>query len=140
MEYNFDKFLKAQEYDYTRALSEITSGKKVGHWMWYIFPQIYGLGHSITSKLYAISSLEEAKAYLSHPVLGVRLREIVHALLQLEGNNPTLIFGFPDDAKLHASLTLFSKVDTDDDALFSRALEKFFNNLEHNQTIEILKA
>lgn len=102
-----DRFIKAQEQYYETALQEIKQGRKESHWMWFIFPQIKGLGYSDISRYYAIQSRSEAEAYLAHPVLGKRLEEISEALLDLETNNPVEVFGGVDAQKLHSSMTLF---------------------------------
>src|ERR1700733_8570702 len=101
---SLERFVKAQERDYAVALSEIKSGRKCSHWMWYIFPQVAGLGFSEMSRYYGIKDLHEAAEYLAHPLLGKRLMEIASALLELPGNDATAIFGSPDDLKLHSSM------------------------------------
>src|SRR5687767_9070413 len=106
--HNLKRFTDAQEGSYETALAEIKKGWKQSHWMWYIFPQIKGLGYSETAKFYAINSLSEAEAYLEHPVLGKRLIEISGELLKLESNDANHILGSPDDLKLKSSMTLFS--------------------------------
>ena len=106
-----ERFVEAQKEVYNRALEEIKSGKKRTHWMWFIFPQIKGLGLSMTSIFYSIKEAEEAKEYLGHPLLGHRLREISQALLELKTDNPAEVFGSPDDMKLRSSMTLFDTVD-----------------------------
>src|ERR1700680_2094172 len=108
--YDLDRFVRAQEDDYTQALDEIVSGRKRTHWMWYIFPQIDGLAFSSTSKLYSIKSVEEARAYLDHPILGPRLLECAEAVVRVEGRSATEIFGSPDDLKLRSCATLFACV------------------------------
>src|SRR5690348_3268527 len=108
--FDLDRFVRAQEEVYCRALSEITLGRKRSHWMWFIFPQIDGLGCSSTAKFYAIKSKDEAKAYLNHPRLGKRLNECAEALLKIKGKSATEIFGYPDDLKLRSSMTLFASV------------------------------
>lgn len=133
---NLQRFLTAQEKDYPIALSEIKSGRKQSHWMWYIFPQIEGLGFSETSKYYAIESIHEAKEFLDHPVLGSRLIEICNALLNLEANDPYKIFGSPDDMKLHSSMTLFSS-SSDPDPIFQKVLDKFFNGEKDEKTLQM---
>jgi len=140
--YNSDlnRFLTAQESDYQQALSEIKSGRKQSHWMWYIFPQYKGLGLSSTSKFYAINSLEEAKAYLSHPVLGTRLREITAELLKLENTDANQIFGSPDDMKLRSCMTLFSIVNESDDDIFQRVIDKYFDCQSDKKTIKLIKS
>jgi uncharacterized protein (DUF1810 family) len=137
MEYDFERFVKAQEKDYRTALAEIRNGRKRSHWMWYIFPQIAGLGFSSTSKYYAIKDLEEAKAYLDDETLGKRLVEISGALLSLEGNDAAKIFGTPDDMKLRSSMTLFSQV-KDVAPVFQKVLDKFFGGLPDGKTIRLL--
>src|SRR3954471_2301881 len=104
--YDLSRFLQAQEDDYEQALSEIAGGRKRSHWIWYIFPQIDGLAFSSTSKFYAIKSIEEARAYLDHPILGPRLRECAEATLGVEGRSAAEIFGYPDDLKLKSCATL----------------------------------
>ena len=106
--YDLNRFLSAQRRDYAAALREIRSGRKRSHWIWYIFPQVAGLGMSSTSQFYAISGLDEARAYLSEPTLRAHLLEISGALLALEESDPTAVFGFPDDLKLRSSMTLFA--------------------------------
>ena len=108
--HDLNRFVQAQENDYERALSEVRQGRKRSHWMWYIFPQFDGLGFSQTSKRYAIKSVAEAKAYLSHPVLGPRLLECFEAALSVEGQSAYEIFGSPDDMKLKSCATLFASV------------------------------
>lgn len=137
METDLNRFLKAQENDYLTALSEIKAGRKRSHWMWYIFPQVKGLGFSETSKFYAIKDIEEAVAYLKHPVLGKRLKEITSELLKLHTNNASEVFGSPDDMKIKSSLTLFAAI-TDETSIFREALQKFFGGKEDEQTLRIL--
>lgn len=108
--YNLERFIKAQEFNYEIALNEIKNGKKVSHWIWYIFPQIDGLGHSSTAKYYAISCLDEAKAYLNNNILKFRLVEICEALLDLDNNDPIEVMGYIDAKKLKSSMTLFNEV------------------------------
>src|SRR5512137_249298 len=100
--YDLSRFVHAQEHDFERALAELQRGQKRTHWMWYIFPQLDGLGFSATAKHYAIKSVEEAQAYLAHPILGPRLRECAEAVLRIEGRSATAIFGSPDDWKLRS--------------------------------------
>ena len=135
---NLSRFVKAQQYDYDQALREIQSGRKRSHWMWYIFPQIQGLGFSSTAQYYAIRDLQEAKDYLAHPVLGPRLREISSALLSLEGLSAHEIFGFPDDLKLRSSMTLFRLADLEDD-LFEKVLEKYYDGIPDSRTVDIVQ-
>jgi uncharacterized protein (DUF1810 family) len=138
MENELNRFLAAQERDYSTALAEIRRGRKRSHWMWYIFPQIQGLGHSSTAQFYAIRDLQEATAYLAHETLGRRLVEISKALLSLPTSDPTEIFGSPDDLKLRSSITLFSGV-PGSDPVFSQVLDKFFGGQKDNKTVSILK-
>lgn len=138
MEKHLIKFITAQEKSYETALSEIKSGRKKSHWMWYIFPQIKGLGFSETSKYYEITSMAEARNYLDHPVLGKRLLEITRELLNLQDNNPTKILGHPDDLKLKSSMTLFSVIDQSQDQIFKQVLNKFYNGESDAQTLAIL--
>jgi uncharacterized protein (DUF1810 family) len=136
-ETNLARFIDAQKSDYATALSEIKNGKKRSHWMWYIFPQIAGLGFSETSKFYSLKSLREAQEYLKHPVLGPRLIEISNALLDLKSNDAHSVFGFPDDQKLRSSMTLFSGL-PDTNPVFQAVLDKFFNGVKDAKTLQIL--
>ena len=131
--YNLERFLEAQETDYGRALSEIHDGQKRGHWIWYIFPQIKGLGHSYNSEFYGISGTEEAKAYLNHPVLGQRLREIASALLNCGNPSASDILGFPDDLKVRSCMTLFDLVSPN--GIFNDVLEKYYEGKRCEKTI-----
>ena len=135
---NLQRFIDAQENNYAIALSEIKKGKKQSHWMWYIFPQIQGLGSSETSKFYAIKNIHEAGEFLEHTVLGTRLIEICNALLNLETNNPHNIFGSPDDMKLHSSMTLFSSL-SDPNPVFQKVLDKFFDGKKDVKTLHLIK-
>jgi uncharacterized protein (DUF1810 family) len=136
-ETNLQRFIEAQKSDYAIALSEVKDGKKRSHWMWYIFPQITGLGFSETSKFYSIKSLSEAGDYLKHPVLGPRLIEISNVLLDLKSDNALSIFGSPDDQKLKSSMTLFSIL-PGTNPVFQAVLDKFFHGLKDAKTLEIL--
>lgn len=135
--YKLDRFLEAQAADYDTALAEIRSGRKRSHWMWYVFPQIAGLGVSETSQYFAIRNLAEAKAYLAHPILGPRLIECADALLALEGRTAREIFGSPDDLKLRSSATLFAHVSPARSA-FQRVLEKYFDGASDERTLRLL--
>ncbi|MCF2501917.1 DUF1810 domain-containing protein [Dyadobacter sp. CY107] len=137
MESDLNKFLTAQERDYAGALAEITRGRKQGHWIWYVFPQITGLGMSSTSVHYAIDDLEQANRYFQHPVLGKRLIEISKAILAVEGKTANQIMGTPDDLKLRSSMTLFSMV-KNADPVFQEVLNKYFDGKPDRKTIEIL--
>lgn len=139
MKDELNRFIKAQERDFEQALSEIKAGRKVSHWMWYIFPQFKGLGFSETSKFYSIQSLKEAMEYLNHPILGSRLRQITNELILLNENDAYKIFGSPDDLKLKSSMTLFSAIDNSEEKLFKKVLEKYFNGEPDNKTIGLMK-
>lgn len=135
--YDLRRFLKAQEGDYQQALSEIMSGRKRSHWMWYIFPQFDGLGFSSTSRLYAIKSVDEARAYLAHPVLGPRLLKCAEAALAVENRSATEIFGSPDDHKLRSCATLFASI-SPASSVFRRILEKYFGGEPDGKTLRLL--
>jgi uncharacterized protein (DUF1810 family) len=138
MNNDLNRFITAQEGIYQTALSEIKSGRKRSHWMWFIFPQIQGLGYSDMAKRYAIKDLPEAAAYLTHPVLGPRLTEISKALLTLPENNPNQIMGSPDDMKLRSSMTLFSLV-AGADLVFEAVLKKLFNGQKDTATLQMIQ-
>ena len=134
-----ERFIKAQNTTYEEALSEIKMGKKRSHWIWFIFPQMKGLGLSHMSQFYGIENIDEAREYLTHPVLGSRLVEISEALLNLQENDPAVVMGgSPDDMKLQSSMTLFAAV-SDDNSVFHRVLDKFFGGEKDRKTLEILK-
>ena len=135
--YNLQRFIDAQATAYSTALSEIKSGGKRSHWIWYIFPQVQGLGFSEVSKFYALQNLTEAKAYLNHPILGKRLIEICQELLKFVDTDATEIFGFPDDLKLKSSMTLFSGI-PDTNEVFQLILDNFFNASKDAKTLEII--
>ncbi|MFD1258822.1 DUF1810 domain-containing protein [Mucilaginibacter terrae] len=137
MQYTLQRFTQAQANNYADALAEIKNGKKRTHWMWYVFPQIQGLGNSEFARLYAIHNMEEAEAYLNHPVLGSRLKEISTALLQLQSNDANEIFGSPDDMKLQSCMTLFAMV-ADTNPVFQQVLNKFYNNAKDPKTLELI--
>ena len=132
-----DRFLDAQRGDYAVALAEVRRGRKTSHWMWYIFPQIAGLGQSSTARYYSIRDLEEAREYYAHPVLGQRLREISGALLELRGSDPVAVFGGIDSMKLKSSMTLFA-VAAPDDPLFRQVLDKYYGGEQDTLTLRIL--
>jgi uncharacterized protein (DUF1810 family) len=123
--FDLQRFIDAQEPIYGRVLTELRRGRKTTHWMWYVFPQMRGLGQSPMSDRYGISSEDEARAYLQHLVLGARLRECVSIVNGIEGHSAHDIFGYPDDLKFRSCLTLFSSVAPDDE-VFSGALRKYF--------------
>ena len=130
------RFTQMHELNYDLALREIQSGRKRGHWMWYIFPQLRGIGHSSTSHYYGIEDLAEARAFLENPVLGAHLKEISRALLPLETGRPEDVFDYPDDMKLHACMTLFCHAaeGTADQAIFEDVLKKYFHGKPHRLT------
>jgi uncharacterized protein (DUF1810 family) len=129
--------VRAQETDYERALSEIRSGRKRTHWMWYVFPQIDGLAFSATSKHYAIKGLAEARTYLNHPILGPRLLECAEAVVGVEGRSAAEIFGTPDDLKLRSCATLFACV-SPRDSVFDRLLAKYYRGERDGKTLQLL--
>jgi uncharacterized protein (DUF1810 family) len=135
--FNLDRFINAQEGVYDRALAELRDGLKRSHWMWYIFPQIEGLGHSPTTRLYSIKSLEEARQYLAHPVLGQRLRECAEAVAAVQGRSASDIFGHPDDWKLQSSMTLFELV-SGPQSVFGRVLDKYYQGKRDARTLQIV--
>lgn len=135
---NLSRFLSAQEGVYVQALAEIKSGRKTSHWMWFIFPQIQGLGHSETARYYAIRDKEEATRYLEHPVLGKRLIEISTELLRLPATRAVDIFGMVDCLKLHSSMTLFSLLDKPH-PVFQQVLDVFFEGTKDSRTVELMK-
>lgn len=134
---DLSRFVEAQAETYETALREVRRGRKQSHWMWFIFPQIQGLGASPTARLYAIADLAEARAYLAHPVLGPRLMEVVAAINALPGADAHAVFGSPDDLKLRSSLTLF-QVAAPDDPAFGKALAKYFAGVPDPRTLERL--
>jgi uncharacterized protein (DUF1810 family) len=131
------RFIQAQTATYDTALAELKRGEKTSHWMWFVFPQIAGLGHSPTARLYAIADLAEARAFLAHPVLGPRLIEAVEAINALPGRDAHAVFGSPDDVKLRSSLTLFRAADPEEPA-FQQALDKYFGGEGDPLTLERL--
>jgi uncharacterized protein (DUF1810 family) len=132
-----ERYIKAQAPVYARALAELRVGHKQSHWMWYIFPQVSGLGHSAMSHTYAIQSLEEARDYLAHPVLGARMRECCQAVMAVEGRTAHEIFRSPDDLKFRSCLTLFSQA-APEELLFRDLLEKYFGGKADPTTLELL--
>ena len=133
VDYDLERFVEAQEVTYEMALREIRNGQKRGHWIWYVFPQIKGLGHSYNSEFYGISSKEEAKAYLEHPVLGLRLREITQAFLNCANKTADEILGFPDVLKVRSCMTLFDMVSPND--IFDEVLHKYYEGQRCDKTI-----
>ena len=135
---DLNRFTSAQEGIYDRALTELRTGKKRTHWMWFIFPQIDGLGHSPTTKYYAIKNLEEARRYLNHPVLGPRLLGCAAAVLSIEGRSVSEIFGYPDDLKLKSSMTLFARV-AEPGSIFVKVLDKYYAGERDVRTRQLLE-
>jgi len=135
--FNLTRFLKAQEGIYERALAELQRGQKETHWMWFIFPQIDGLGRSGMAREYAIKSREEAAAYLQHPLLGRRLVECSEALLHIQGRSVSDIMGYPDDLKLNSSMTLFATV-SEQGSVFYRVIDRYFKGHDDRKTRAIL--
>lgn len=136
---DLQRFLSAQERDYDLALREIKDGKKRSHWMWYIFPQISGLGFSDMSSYYGLKNLKEAEAYFGHPVLGARLLEITKVLLSKTSSDATAIFGSPDDLKLRSSMTLFSRI-PGISPVFQQVLDRYYDGKNDPKTISLLEA
>lgn len=135
--YNLQRFVDAQAPVFDAVRAELSAGRKEGHWMWFIFPQIAGLGSSPMSRRFAISSVKEAEAYLEHPVLGPRLRQCTDWVLAVEGRSVEEIFYSPDDLKFHSCMTLFAKA-SPDAQIFKDALGKYFDGAENRQTVERL--
>ncbi|HBQ97546.1 DUF1810 domain-containing protein [Roseofilum sp. Belize BBD 4] len=135
--YNLKRFLGAQATIYEKVLAELRAGEKKSHWMWYIFPQYQGLGFSLMSQKYAIQSLDEARAYLEHPVLGDRLLECTTTVLGIAGRSAHDIFSSPDDLKLRSCATLFSAV-SPSDSVFVQVLDRFYNGERDTKTLELL--
>ena len=131
-----ERFVEAQKRDYKTALKEVQSGKKETHWIWYVFPQMLGLGHSCYANLYGIKNKDEAEEYLKHKVLGKRLREVTNALLE-QDRKADEIFGYPDTMKVKSSMTLFDSIAPDD--IFAQVLDKFYEGKRCNLTLEMLK-
>lgn len=138
MEVNLERFISAQEKNYDTAFVEIKSGRKRSHWMWYIFPQLKELGYSSTAKFYGINNLQEASAFLSDPILGENLLMICEELLKLEGKSAFDIFGNPDDKKLRSCMTLFYSISKDDQSVFMRVIDLYFEGELDCRTLKIL--
>jgi uncharacterized protein (DUF1810 family) len=134
--YDLARFVRAQEQRYPQVLAELAQGAKRSHWMWFVFPQLQGLGSSPTAVTYAITSLAEARAYLAHPLLGMRLRECTQCLLALSGRTAHDIFGYPDDLKFRSCMTLFAHADPE--GPWRVALERYFAGAEDLRTRELL--
>ena len=137
-QFGLSRFISAQKDIYNRILAELKRGQKLTHWMWFVFPQLDGLGRSTTAKRYAIKSREEAQAYLNHPLLGTRLFECTEAVFVTEGKSVAEIFGYPDDLKLKSSMTLFSDI-AEPDSLFVGVLDKYFQGERDLKTLQLLE-
>ena len=135
--FHLQRFVDAQDRVYDRALAELRAGAKRSHWIWFIFPQLSGLGSSSTAKLFGISSLEEARAFLAHPILGPRLRECARLVASIEDRSVDEVFGWPDNLKVRSSMTLFTRA-TDDNADFLAVLDKFYGGQQDPRTLELL--
>jgi uncharacterized protein (DUF1810 family) len=136
--YDLARFVEAQEHEYVQALSEMRSGQKRSHWMWYVFPQFEGLGFSSTSRRYAIKSVSEAEAYLRHPILGPRLLESAQAILGVDGRSALEVFGSPDNMKLRSSATLFASV-SPAGSVFEQLLDRYFGGKPDDKTLRLLE-
>lgn len=135
LDHSLERFVVAQERMYPRALEEVRNGRKMTHWIWYIFPQLKGLGHSNNSQYYGLNGIEEARAYLAHPILGARLREITAVVLEAD-KDVEEIFGVIDTIKLRSCMTLFAEIDETD--LFTKVLEKHFEGEKDKKTLQLL--
>ena len=137
--FDLERFLRAQDASgtYGQALAELRAGLKRGHWMWFVFPQVAGLGRSETARFYALSGLDEARAYLAHPVLGPRLREAAELAAAVEGRTASEVFGYPDDLKLRSSMTLFARA-APHDPVFTAVLDRYFGGDPDPRTLELL--
>jgi len=135
--FNLQRFVEAQERIYPQVTSELRAGRKMSHWIWFIFPQIQGLGRSPTAIEYAISGLDEARAYLAHAVLGPRLRECTQLVLGVENRSAAQIFMSPDDMKFRSCMTLFAQHSPEDD-IFTKALQKYFRGVPDQLTLDRL--
>jgi uncharacterized protein (DUF1810 family) len=136
--FDLQRFVEAQDGVYARALAELKRGRKESHWMWFVFPQLAGLGSSPMAQRYALRSLDEARAYLAHPVLGRRLREVTEAVNAVEGRTAHAIFGSPDDFKFRSSMTLFQAVEPQEPA-YRQALGKYFDGEPDPKSLALLR-
>ena len=136
--FRLERFVEAQQGVFVQACAELRRGRKTGHWMWFVFPQIAGLGFSETSRRYAIGSLAEARAYVAHPVLGPRLREVSAIVLGIEGRSAYEIFVSPDDMKLRSSMTLFARA-TQEDGVYVEVMRKYFGGVEDEKTVGLME-
>ena len=137
--YNLERFVSRQKETYDTAYKELSQGMKQSHWMWWIFPQIIGLGMTLISKEYSIKSIEEARAFLDHPYLGKNLKEICKVLLYTKSNDASYVMGYQDDLKLCSAMTLFIEADPEE-KVFQQVLDKFFNGRKDSRTLDILNS
>ena len=137
--FSLDRFVTAQAPVFDRVLAELTDGRKRSHWMWFVFPQLRGLGHSSTAQFYGIGSLDEARAYLAHPILGPRLQQCTRAVLAVEGRSLHAIFGSPDDLKFCSSMTLFALAAEDPSSVFRSALDRYCEGRMDERTLTLLR-
>ena len=135
--YDLERFVAAQDPVWDRVRAELARGRKVSHWMWFVFPQLAGLGSSSTARAYAVSGLDEAQAYLAHPVLGPRLREAAELAAAVQGRTASEVFGYPDDLKLRSSMTLFARA-APQDPVFTAVLDRYFGGDPDPRTLELL--
>lgn len=135
---NLRRFVQAQQDTYAQAVDELTDGRKASHWMWFVFPQLRGLGRSPMATKFGIASLDEARAYLAHPLLGARLQECTRLVLRIDGRSINEIFGSPDDLKFCSCMTLFDRA-APQEAIFSKALQKYFDGTPDARTLELLR-
>ena len=135
--FDLQRFLDAQEQDFDVALGEIRSGRKLSHWIWYVFPQLAGLGHSYMCQIYGIRGIEEARAYLAHPVLRARLEQITSALLELDERDPVRVMGGIDALKLRSCMTLFSRVEGAS-SVFAQVIDEFYGGEPDSLTLQML--
>lgn len=137
--FDLQRFVDAQDRDdtYATAVDELRTGRKASHWMWFVFPQLRGLGHSAMAQRYGLASLAEARAYLGHPVLGPRLRACTRLMLAIEGRDATAVLGTPDDLKFRSCMTLFDRA-APDEALFAQALQRYFEGAPDPRTLALL--
>ena len=137
--FHLQRFVDAQETSWAAAFAEMKAGRKCGHWMWFMFPQMRGLGFSSTSEFYGIGSLDEARAYLAHPILGPRLAAVTEAVLAHEGRSANAILGSPDDMKLRSSMTLFDAASADGANPYRAVLRRLFDGAPDPRTLELLR-
>ena len=138
--FDLQRFVTAQAPIFQTALDELKAGQKRSHWMWFVFPQLRGLGRSAMAQFYGIGSLDEARAYLAHPLLGTRLNLCTETVLAIKGRSLAAIFGAPDDMKFHSSMSLFARAATDDDSAFRRALDRYCEGAMDERTLALLGA